>query len=239
MTIISPTGINAFQANRTYHVTARAIGNLKPFKLPAQKQELLDRFGNHLSPEPTHNKWGRPYTKLDRELKTISFNVMDNHLHDVLHQVTRDAISRLISRVMARQAESFNRQTEWRGKVFSSFNATAFEELIDPTQIRDMIAYVELNDPIRQFETPFASFQAMIGNLRCDWYDPSTVLGVFGGVDGYCEFMNRRGPSIVRRKLIEWNIDPRRHPYRPLDPRSSDFDLARRLLTKRAQLTNA
>jgi len=218
MAIISSTGITSFQPNRTYHLTARALGNLQPFKDRKHKAELLDRFANHLAPEPTHNQWGRPYRKLSNEIDTISFNVMDNHLHDVVHQRRKDAITQLMSRVMARQADAFNKATGWRGKVFSPFNASPFEELIDPTQIRDMVAYVELNNPIEQFETPFASFQVMTGQLACDWYDPEVVLGVFGGVESYCEYMNRRGPSIVKRKLFEWGIPAVRRPYRPIDP---------------------
>lgn len=205
-----------FKANRTYHSTSRAIGRLQPFKTASQKQELLDRFGNHLSPGVTRNQWRRPYVKFDDQVRVLSFNVMDNHLHKIAHQFVADAISRLMARVMARQADSYNAQTGWRGQVFSEFTATPFEELIDPTQIKDMVAYVELNDPIQQFETPFASYQVIAGNLECDWYDPNYVLGVFGGIEGYREHMNRRGPSIVRRKLIEWGIDPKRYPYRPI-----------------------
>jgi hypothetical protein len=209
-------GRNRFAANTTYHSTARAVGNLQPFKKPSQKAELLDRFGNHLSPEPTFNQWRRPYMKLNDEVRTLAFNPMNNHLHNVSHQFSSDGITRLMSRVLARQADSFNKQTGWRGKVFAPFHATPFEETHDPTQIKDMIAYVELNDPIQQFETPFASYQVIAGNLECDWYDPQFVLGVFGGLDGYREYMNRRGPAIVRRKLIEWGISPRRYPFKEI-----------------------
>jgi hypothetical protein len=209
-------GHNYFAANTSYHLTARAIGNLKPFAHPDQKAELLDRFGNHLAPEPTHNEWRRPYLKLTDEVRSISFNVMDNHLHKAAHQQTKDGITRLMSRVMARQADSFNKNTGWRGAVFEGFVATPFEEMADPTQIKDMVAYIELNDPIQQFETPFASYQVIAGNLKCDWYEPEYVLAVFGGIDGYREHMNRRGPAIVRRKLIERGIDPRKYPFRPI-----------------------
>lgn len=218
MTVISNTGINTFLPNRSYHATSRAIGNLRPFKTAEQKEELLERIGHHLSDAPTHNQWGRPYKKLGNEVRSIGFNVMDNHLHKIAHQYSADGLSQLMSRVLSWQARSYNKSSGWRGKVFSPFNATPFEELIDPTQIKDMVAYVELNDPKLQFETPFASFQVMTGNLRCDWFDPSFVLGVFGGAEHFCEHMNRRGPAIVRRKFIDWGIDPRRYPYRPIDP---------------------
>ncbi|MGK2879106.1 MAG: hypothetical protein ACSLFF_11130 [Solirubrobacterales bacterium] len=207
-------GRNSFVANKSYHSTARAIGNLQPFKTAAQKAELLDRFGNHLSHEPVLNPWGKPYLKLNDEVKTLAFNPMNNHLHNISHQLSNDGITKLMSRVMAKQAASFNKQSGWRGSVFSPFHAKPFEESLDPTQIKDMIAYVELNDPIQQFETPFASYQVIAGNLKCDWYDPEFVLGVFGGMDGYCEYMNRRGPAIVRRKLIESGISPRRYPFK-------------------------
>lgn len=214
MSIQPRPGRNHFAANKTYHSTTRAIGNLQPFKTPAQKAELLDRFGNHLSPEPTFNEWRRPYLKLNDEVKTLAFNPMNNHLHKVSHQTTADGITRLMSRVLARQADSFNKKSGWRGSVFTPFHATPFDEFHDPTQIKDMIAYVELNDPIQQFETQFASYQVIAGNLDCDWFDPEFVLGVFGGMDGYREYMNRRGPAIVRRKLIEWGINPRRYPFK-------------------------
>lgn len=208
--------ISTYTANTTYHVTARAIGNLKPFGTDDQKEEFLQRFAIHLSPEETHDTWGRPHVKLNNELRIGCFNIMDNHSHTLPHQNSRDGVTKLMSRVLARHAQSFNKRTGWRGKVFSQFDATPFDEFSDPTHIREMIAYIELNNPILQFETPFASHQVLIGNRKCDWLDTSMVLGVFGGMDGYREHMNRRGPAIVRRKLIEWGIDPRRHPYRPI-----------------------
>ena len=93
---------NILKANTGYHTTTRAHGNLKPFKRARDKAELLDRFGHHLSREPTHNRWRRPYLKLDDEVKAISFNVMDNHLHNAMHQYSPDGIRKLMSRVMAR-----------------------------------------------------------------------------------------------------------------------------------------
>lgn len=213
---INSEHISSFTANTTYHVTSRAIGSLKPFDTNDRKQEFLDRIANHLSPEETHDDWGRPHVKLHDDLRIGCFNIMDNHSHTLPHQRSRDGVRKLMSRVLARQAQSFNGQTGWRGKVFSPFDATPFDELSDPTQIRDMIAYIELNNPILQFETPFASHQVLIGNMKCDWLDTSMVLGVFGGMDKYREHMNRRGPAIVRRKLLEWGLDPRRHPYRPI-----------------------
>lgn len=215
MGVNSPVS-SAYRSNTTYHVTTRAIGNLRPFASDEQKAELLDRFARHLVPRETFDSWGRPHVKLHSEVKPITFNVMDNHLHKIAHQFSRDGLTRLMARVMAPQARSFNKATGWRGKVFAPFAATPFEELIDPTQIRDMVAYVELNDPVQQFETPFAGYQALIGNLQCEWFDGEMLLGIFGGMDGFREHMNRRGPAIVSRKLIERGIDPRRYPFRPI-----------------------
>ncbi len=208
--------ISTFTRNTTYHTTLRAIGNLKPFETRDQKRALLERFAIHLSPRETFDDWGRPHKKLYREVKVIAFNPMDNHLHNLTHQISDDGVRKLISRVSSGFAREYNRQTGWRGKVFGEFAAKPFDEMADPTQILDMLAYIELNNPISQFETPFTSYQALIGNERHDWFDPDYVLKIFGGMDNYREHMNRRGPAIVRRKLIEAGIDPRRHPYRPI-----------------------
>lgn len=208
--------ISTYTPDTTYHATMRAIGNLRPFLSDAQKERLLDRFAMHLSPEETFDTFGRPHTKLHRELKVISFNPMDNHLHNLAHQRTRDGLQKFMSRLSSGVAREFNRDQRWRGQVFSSFAAKPFQEFADPTQIRDMIAYIELNDPIKQLETPYTSHQAIVGNVSYDWYDPQIALNVFGGFDNYCEFINRRGPAIVARKLIERGISPRKHPFRPI-----------------------
>lgn len=215
MAIISPE-ISSFTPNTSYHSTIRAVGTLKPFASRQMKEELLQRFDHHLNPSESWDNWGRPHVKLHRQVKVIAFNPMDTHLHNLAHQLPRDGLSSLMHRVFSAQARSYNRQTRWRGKVFTPFNAVPFRELADPTQICDMIAYIELNNPISQFETPSTSYQALIGNERRDWFDPSIAVGTFGGMEHYREFMNRRGPAIVRRKLIEWGINPRRHPYRPI-----------------------
>lgn len=216
MAPINSSGASSFRANTGYHLTARAIGNLRPFATAAQKAQLLDRFGNHLDPRESADAFGRAHIKLHHDVKVLTFNAMDNHLHNLAHQRSAGGIPTLMRRVMTGQAIAFNKETRWRGKVFSPFTATPFEESVDPTQIRDMVAYIELNNPITQFETRFAGFQVLIGELDCSWLDTDALLGAFGGIDGFREHMNRRGPSIVRRKLIEWGIDPRRHPYRKI-----------------------
>lgn len=208
--------ISTFVAATSYHATLRAIGNLRPFATDRQKEALLERFSMHLSERETFDDWGRPHKKLFNEVKVISFNPMDNHLHNLAHQISRLGLQSFMSRIASGHAREFNRDTGWRGKVFSPFNAKPFEEFADPTQIRDMIAYIELNDPIKQLETPYTSHQAIVGNVSYDWYDPQIALNVFGGFDNYCEFINRRGPAIVARKLIERGISPRKHPFRPI-----------------------
>ena len=79
MAINSPH-ISTFTPNTTYHLTSRAIGDLKPFASDDQKRELLERYDNHLNPKETHDAWGRPHVKLHDEVRIGCFNVMDNHI---------------------------------------------------------------------------------------------------------------------------------------------------------------
>lgn len=204
-------------SNTAFHATTHAISDFKAFATPRFKAELLQRFRNHLSPVRTVDNSRRPHTKLIESVCVLAYCVLDNHLHVVLHQYAPDGMRQLIHRVLSSYGRFVNRELGRRGPVFDGrYAAVEIDELRGADQIRSAIAYTLLNDPILQLDNPFCSHDVLSGARNCDWIDRDQVLAIFGGWEQYREFMNRRGPKIVRRKLKEWNIDPDLHPYRPI-----------------------
>lgn len=203
-------------ANRSFHVTTHGISNFKPFRKDQQKEELLQRFRQHLTRKRTVDASRRPHTKLFDEVCVLAYCVLDNHLHVVLHQFTDSGMRRLIQRVLGSYGRYINRELNRRGPVFDArYAAVEIEELRGADQLKSAIAYTLLNDPIKQLDNPHCSHSILSGERSCDWIDRDQVLAIFGGWEGYRDYMNRRGPEIIRRKLQAWGVDPALNPYRP------------------------
>ncbi len=201
-------------ANTSFHVTARGVGNLRPFRRIADKHDFLARFAWYLSEKRYVAASGRPYDKLFDEVAVLAFCILDNHFHLILHQFTDNGMERLMRRVLCGFGRSFNARSDWHGPVFDGRYAA--NPLIHPDHLRESIAYTILNDPIAQLENEFCSNAIMLGDQTSSWLRRDLALGVFDGVKGYCDYMNRTGPRRVSSKLRSWNIDPTLHPYRPI-----------------------
>ena len=176
---------------------------------------LLNRFYNHLSPHVTRDKSWRKHVKLIGLVEVLAYCVMDNHLHVVLHQFTADGMRRLMQRVLPSFVREFNRIRGRKGPLFDARHAATHLDDAEPDHVKFAIAYTHLNHPIEQLDYEWGSHLVMTGERSCSWIDRDRTLAVFGGVEGYVEFMNRYGPKVTRQKLVEWGLPPDSHPYRP------------------------
>lgn len=202
--------------NQTFHVTSRGITGVKPFANSTLKGEFLSRLEKYLSPTVWHDASRRPYEKLFDEVAVLAFCVLDNHYHLVLHQFTADGMRKLMSRVLVGHAKMFNNSQipRRRGPIFDGRYAA--DPLRDSDHLREMIGYTVLNDPMLQLDNKFCSNAHHLGERQSTWLRNDLTIGVFGGTDGYREYMNRTGPKRVSNKLRRWGVDPTDHPYRPI-----------------------
>jgi REP element-mobilizing transposase RayT len=203
-------------ANQTFQVTSHGIGALAPFNRSIDKREFLSRFMWYLSPEPWSDASRRPYEKLYDQVAVLAYCVLDNHFHLVVHQFTPDGMRRLMTRVLTSYGMYYNaaQSPRRRGPIFDGRYAA--DPMRDPDHIKEMIGYTVLNDPIRQHGNQFSSSAIHLGDVNSSWLANDLTLGVFGGRDGFREYMNRTGPKRVASKLERWGVDPKLHPYRPI-----------------------
>lgn len=200
--------------NTTYHVTSRGVGTLKPFIRNIDKREFLSRFEMYLSPTIWRDAKRRPYDKLFDEVAVLAYCILDNHFHLILHQFAADGMERLMRRVLTGYGRKYNSQNKWRGPIFQGRYAA--DPLRDAEHMKDMLGYAILNEPSEQLDYEFCSNAIHLGERGSSWVRNDLTLNVFGGVDGYVEYMNRTGPARVERKLRDRGIDPSLHPYRPI-----------------------
>lgn len=207
---LKPTNLSDW----TFHVTSRGVGNLSPFFRNIDKYEFLDRLSWYLGDSVRRNAARRPYEKLFNEVAVLAFCVLDNHFHLILHQFTPHGMERLMRRVLTGFSKHHNKHNNWKGPVFDARYAA--DPMRDPDHLREMLGYTILNNPIEQLGYEFSSNAIMLGERTGSWVRTDLALGAFGGVDGYRAYMNRTGPSRVKRKLDRWGVDPALHPYRPI-----------------------
>lgn len=204
-------------ANSTFHVTAHGVGDLKIFEHARDKAEFLARLSQHLSPVPTTDAFRRPHVKLHDEVIALAYCVMDTHFHLMLHQITATGMSALMHRVLSSYGRYFNREhRRGRGPVFDGRYAARPLDESSSDHAKHMVAYIELNNPVLQFDNPFGSHVVIGGRQSSSWLEREKTLAIFGGRQGYRAYMNRRGPGLVSDKLSAWGIDPQLHPYRPI-----------------------
>ncbi|MFT4049508.1 MAG: hypothetical protein QM648_06680 [Solirubrobacterales bacterium] len=201
--------------NRMFHLTSRGIGPLKPFLRDVDKREFLGRFAWYLSADTYTTSARRPYEKLYDEIGVLGYCVLDNHFHLIVQQFSANGMERLMRRVLTGYGRYYNQgPNNWRGPIFQGRYAA--QPMGDADHAREMLGYAILNNPIAQLDYEFCSNAVMLGERNSSWLRTDIALGVFGGVDGYRDYMNRTGPRRVESKLRAWGIDPNLHPYRPI-----------------------
>jgi hypothetical protein len=208
---IKPTNAS----NRTFHVTAHGVGDTKVFRSPQDKREFLTRYRNYLSPQVYRNSARRKYAKLHDQVSLLSYCLVDNHFHEVVHQNTPNGMANLLARTQAAYVRYFNDTHGRKGPLFDARYAA--QPINDADHAKFAIAYVHLNEPFAQLDYPYSSHAFYTGERSADWLDHEAGLAIFGGYDNYKQFLNRAGPSIIRRKIEARGLDPKRYPYRPLD----------------------
>jgi hypothetical protein len=177
-------------------------------------REFLGRFRNYLSPKPILDGARHPYVKLHTEVSLLAFCLMNNHFHLLIHQHNATGMQSLMRRALTGYGMYFNKRYSRRGPILDARYAA--KPILDADHAKNAIAYIHLNEPIQQLDYEFTSHSLMLGNSNWDWIDTKAALAVFGGVDAYKDFLNRRGPKLIEEKLAEIGISTTKHPYRPI-----------------------
>jgi REP element-mobilizing transposase RayT len=195
-------------------VTNQGVAKMPIFRDTRDMHEFLARFRNYLSPQRYVDSTRRPYVKLCDDVSLIGYCLMWNHFHLIFHQHTPNGMSELMRRAPVAYARYFNLRHGRQGPMFRSrFTAKPITTI---EHAQSTIAYVHLNEVFDQLDYEFSSHKLFTGEKSCDWIDSERGLGVFGGLDGYKSFLNRRGPRLVAGKLQEMGLPADHSPYRPI-----------------------
>lgn len=172
----------------TFHVFNRGIDRRAIFLDDADRREFLYCIWRYLRPGNCDGR-GRPYKYLGRQILLISYCLMPNHFHLVLHQRDQFALTDLLQRSIAAYVRYLN---DRHGRVGSLFGGEyRAKPITDHFQLKSTIAYVHANHP-DGVDYKFSShrYYAANGDDRPRWLDVETGLAAFGGQARYLEFLN-------------------------------------------------
>ncbi len=166
--------IRQFSENSYYHVYNRGVEKRIIF-LDRQDYTIFLSYLKHYL-DPT---LGSDPKSLAQEVNLLAFCLMPNHFHLMLHQITKDGITKLMRAVCTKYATFFNLKYNRVGTLFQGkYKATI---ILEDIYLLHLSRYIHLNpypgsDP-KTYD--FSSYRYYLSLAKADWVKPDFILSFF------------------------------------------------------------
>ncbi|MBJ7458608.1 MAG: hypothetical protein JHD02_05415 [Thermoleophilaceae bacterium] len=174
-----------------YHVFHQGLNGIWIFRDDEDRRTFEWMINRHLSEVPSKDSRGRPYVSLREVVRLNARNLMSSHFHLILWQKVPGGIDRLMRRVLAGYVRYYHRKYETSGPLFAGEYRA--RRLNGPKTFMWRVGYVHDNHKRLGVDYRFSTHGLY---LRPDdapsWLDVSSTLKVFGGPDGYVQYMKKR-----------------------------------------------
>lgn len=182
------------------HVWGRSIDDLHVFAEDWDKQYFLSLFERHLSPRTIKSDGGVPYRKLIGQVELVSFAVLDNHFHLILHQIEAGGVVSLMRSVLTAYGHRFNSFHGRRAQIFESPYSVRMIE--DPADLRQMVTYVHGQHERLALDYAFTSHRAFLGEETFDWLRTDRGVAAFGGREIYADVIGKEVAAVISKKAL-------------------------------------
>lgn len=181
-----------------YHVYNRARDGLRLFRDDADRRQFEYLIDRHISEVVRFDDRGKPYAWLRDEVRMNARNLMYTHFHLILWQRVPGGLDRLMSRVLSSYSRYYHRRYGTDGPLYEGeYRARRIES---PAQFRWRVSYVVANHQRLGVDWPFSSHGQLIEpEGASSALDARATLKLFGGTNGYLEYMRKRG----RRQALD------------------------------------
>jgi REP-associated tyrosine transposase len=153
-----------------HHIITRGIERRDIFRDDQDRVDFVDRLGGILE---------------ETETRCLAWALMSNHFH-LLLKTGRNAIATVMRRLLTGYAVTYNRRHRRTGHLFQNrYKSILCQE---EAYLLELVRYVHLN-PIRAGTVkdlkaldrfPFTGHSTLVGQVRRDWQDTASVLGLYG-----------------------------------------------------------
>ncbi|MBJ7347154.1 MAG: transposase [Thermoleophilaceae bacterium] len=181
-----------YTPDSTFHVYNRGRHRQLIFLDDHDRRAFLACFSRQLVATGDIQSEGRSVKSLENEVSVISYCLMPNHFHLLIHQSTQFGLKHLMRSAMISYGMYFNHRHGRIGRLFvDRFKAV---KVTSPKQLRSTIAYIHLN-PETPFDDRWTSHRLyMRGDRERDgnWCAVDQGIRAFGGRGAYLEEMHAK-----------------------------------------------
>lgn len=135
---------------------------------------------------------------LSKEVSLISYCLMGNHFHLLLHQKTKNGISKLMQKLLTAYCGYFNRKYRRVGPLFASIFKAA--HITTDEYLLHLSRYIHQNPQERDAslaDYPWSSYTYFVGITPPPWLKPNLIL----------EYFNNSKPSLSYQNFVEETTD--------------------------------
>lgn len=130
-----------------------------------------------------------------RKVELIAYNLMPDHFHLLLHQVTRSSLENFIRSLFTRYSIYFNKKYHRSGSLFEgSYKSIPIR---DNLHLQHLTRYLHCAGG-------YSSYPEYLGTRETQWVKPQVVLSLFDkGASSYKDFVDRYKLDQKQKELID------------------------------------
>jgi putative transposase len=172
----SRNSIKEFIPEAYYHVYNRGVEKRVIFLDDQDYTVFLGLLKKYLTGQNTSKSNRHKFENLGGQVKLLAYCLMPNHFHLLFYQLSEDAITKLMRRVITGYAMYFN---DRYGRVGSLFQGRyKASQITADAYLHHISRYIHLN-PDDYKRWPYSSYACYTGTKTIDWLTPGPVLGLF------------------------------------------------------------
>lgn len=193
----SKNTVKTFVANSYYHVYNCGVEKRRIFEDEDDYEAFLRYLKLYLTPVDVLRK-DEPLLRLyiinrnlSEELELLAFCLMSNHFHFLLHQKTKDAITKFMRSITTAYSMYFNRKYSRVGSLFQNIYKAVQVE--NDQSLLHLSRYIHQNPAARGVspsDYPWSSYQNYISKRSYEWLETKTIFEYFNSSKSGSSYQN-------------------------------------------------
>lgn len=208
-----------------FHIYNKGVDNRNLFKDDQDCEAFLSYLKDYLTapPDPkelkkTFSVKGRTFQGVPHQPKNffnkvelIAYNLMPNHFHLVVKEISQGSLVRLTRALSTRYAIYYNKKYQRRGSLFAGPYKSV--QITDTPQLLYLTRHLhrEVLERSEKSNKNFSSYEEFLGTRKSVWIKPELVLSnfnnlknkYFGGINDYKDFVEKYELKQEEKKSIE------------------------------------
>ncbi len=178
--------IKEYAPDAYYHIFSRGVNKQPIFIDDLDKEYFLKLLSRYLSPANEYNRRGEAYPSFAQKIELLSYCLMGNHVHLLIHQYPHEAIKKFMASLMTSYSKYFNLRHRRTGVLFESRYKA---KLVDSdTYLTHLSRYIHLN-PRYWRRYKYSSLNYYFSQKRPLWLSPEKVTDMFSCKQDYLTFV--------------------------------------------------